>query len=270
MLLSTKVATITLAVLHFRAAVSQRPVLWADSAPIVTAPSTRLLRLTGRSGPHFVEQSSSPMSATPFIVVQISTSREPSEQPGARILQQRLQPSTPLARLGRATDDIPIDVANDVYTQIYVTPEAAVKRLIDPEFIFSATQLKAGMSLGIDGREFITDTVEWDGKVTVHFDLHVVTSIFSDAVLLKVRPVLTHNHLQRVKTFITAGLQTPLYLFNQSSDVWAQDLIEPACARMSGPDGSLSIRIVLRSAQSIRTGGRQVIELLRGKGVDGF
>ncbi|KXH40975.1 hypothetical protein CNYM01_05451 [Colletotrichum nymphaeae SA-01] len=279
MLLSTKVAIITLAVLYFRAAVSQRPILWADTnrdGAVNEADEADRAFWTP-----FREQSSSPVSATPFIVVQISTSREPFEQPGARILQRRLQTSIPQARLGRATEELPIDVAGDVFTQIYATPEAAAKRL------------KAGMYLGIDGREHITDTLEWDGKVTVHFDLHVNTSIFSNAVQLKVTPVLTHHHLQRVETLIStaaneshpvqlesvrqldkgraaAGLQTPLYLFNRSSDIWAQVYIEPAYATISGPNSAFSIRIILRSAQSTRTGGRQVFEQLRGKGMGGF
>lgn len=67
----------------------------------------------------------------------------------------------------------------------------------------------------------------------------------------------------------SAGIETPLLLFNQSSDIWAQDFIEPAYASMSGPSGPIAIMIILQSAQSTRTGGRQVFEQLRGPGVGG-
>ncbi|GJC77444.1 protein-arginine deiminase type-3 [Colletotrichum liriopes] len=128
---------------------------------------------------------------------------------------------------------VPVDVADDAFAHIYATPDAASEsvrlfvndfparagetaswRLVDPEFIFNATQLKAGIALGIDGREFVKDASKWDGKV--------------------------------------------------------KDFLEPAYASMPGPDGPISIRIMLRSPQSTRTGGRQIFEQLRGKGVGGF
>lgn len=39
---------------------------------------------------------------------------------------------------------------------------------------------------------------------------------------------------------------------------------------MPGPNGPVAIRVILRSAQSTRTGGRQVFEQLRGPGIGGF
>ncbi|KAF9872912.1 hypothetical protein CkaCkLH20_09775 [Colletotrichum karsti] len=209
-------------------------------------------------------------------------------------------------------ETLPIEVSEDAFAYIYATPETAADRVrlfvndfpslsndtsswrfIDPEFIFNSTQLRSGIALGIDGREFVKNSSKWDGKVKVHFDLYSNSTIMSDAVELKVAPVLTHHHLQRVETLVStaandsdpvqleflrqldegrkaAGLENPMYLFNQSSDIWAQDFIEPAYASMPGPNGPVSIRIMLRSAQSTRTGGRQIFEQLRGKGVGGF
>ncbi|TID04897.1 Protein-arginine deiminase type-1 [Colletotrichum higginsianum] len=219
-----------------------------------------------------------------------------------------LEPSlvAPLATL-------PVDVADDAFAYVYATPDAAADRVrlfvndypdragetaawrfVDPEFRFNATQLRAGIALGIDGREFVTDASAWDGVVRVRFDLYANDTVLSDTVELRVAPVLTHHHLQRVDELVTvaanesdpvqlafvegldrarrdAGLAAPLYLFNQSSDIWAQDFFEPAYASMPGPDGGVvAVRIMLRSAQSTRTGGRQVFEQLRGKGVGGF
>ncbi|KAH9232145.1 hypothetical protein K456DRAFT_1773092 [Colletotrichum gloeosporioides 23] len=209
---------------------------------------------------------------------------------------------------------IPLEVSNDTIAHIYATPDAASERVrlfymndssanpaetaswsfVDPEFTFNASHVQAGITLGIDGREFVKNSTKWDGKVRVHFDVHTNGTIISDAVELKVAPVLIHHHLQRVSAFVStaanesdpvqlgfigqldevrkaAGIQEPLYLFNQSDDIWAQDFVEPAYASMPGPNGQpISLRIMLRSAQSVRTAGRQVFEQLRGKGVGGF
>ncbi|KAJ5001018.1 Protein-arginine deiminase type-3 [Colletotrichum sp. SAR 10_66] len=311
MLLSTNLATIALAALHLGAATAQRPIIRADTnrdGTVNEADDADKAFWTPARGAIFLPNvgdslrrcANTDLQGNPLSNHELASCNDAS---GHLLLEPGL-----VAPLKTA----PVDVSDDVFAHIYATPKAAAKRvrlfvndfpsrasetaawrLVDPEFIFNATQLKNGISLGIDGREFVTDASEWDGKVTVHFDLHVNTTILSDAVELKVAPVLTHHHLQRVDTLISTatndsdpvqlefirqldagraatGLQTPLYLFNQSSDIWAQDFIEPAYASMPGPDGPVSIRIVLRSAQSTRTGGRQVFEQLRGKGVGGF
>ncbi|KAL4869917.1 hypothetical protein BDV12DRAFT_195920 [Aspergillus spectabilis] len=207
------------------------------------------------------------------------------------------------------------NISDGVTAHIYATPRAAYERvrifllddvenpnateswrLVDRQFNFNATQLSEGLTLGIDGREFVKDAEIWDGLVTVNFDVYDTpgsVSHVSDSVALKVAPVLTHHHLQRVERIVTtdandtspvqqyfveqldaareaAGIETPLLLFNQSSDVWAQDILEPAYVSMPGPAGPISLRIMLRSAQSTRTGGRQIMEQLRGPGVGSF
>jgi protein-arginine deiminase len=202
------------------------------------------------------------------------------------------------------------ELSDTAYANIYATPIAAYDRvrlffndspdsngsawrLVDKEFSFSAKQLQEGLILGLDSRELVMDSNVWDGVVTVRFDLIDNSSTASDAVALRLAPVLTHNHLQKVDTLISvaannttpvqerfitqldevrraADIQRPLFLFNQSDDIWAQDFIEPAFASMPGLNGSISIRIILRSAQSTRTAGRQVFEQLRGKGIGGF
>lgn len=207
---------------------------------------------------------------------------------------------------------LPMNVSADATARIYATPRAAYDhvriflldvasdmnattswRLIDQEFSFNASQLNAGMTLGIDGRGLVTDTTVWDDSATIRFDVVDGSSSASDAVALKQAPVLTHHHLQKVDILVStaanesnptqsnflrqlddargrSGIQKPILLFNQSDDIWAQDFIEPAYASMPGPHGPIAIRIMLRSAQSTRTGGRQVFEQLRGPGIGGF
>ncbi|KAI9371364.1 hypothetical protein BJX61DRAFT_511711 [Aspergillus egyptiacus] len=207
------------------------------------------------------------------------------------------------------------NISDEVTAHVYATPRAAYERvrifllddvanpnateswrLVDRQFNFNATQLRAGLILGIDGREFVKDAQIWDGHVTVNFDVYDTpgsSSHVSDSVALKVAPVLTHHHLQRVEKLVStgandtepvqqyfieqldaareaAGVEAPLLLFNQSSDIWAQDILEPAYVSMPGSEGPVSLRIMLRSAQSTRTGGRQIMEQLRGPGVGSF
>ncbi|OAL46927.1 hypothetical protein IQ07DRAFT_614124 [Pyrenochaeta sp. DS3sAY3a] len=207
---------------------------------------------------------------------------------------------------------VPMNVSSGVTARIYATPRAAYDRVrifvldnpvdrnattswrfVDQEFSFNSTQLGQGITLGIDGRELVTDASVWDGSVTVRFDVFDGAEEYSDAVALKLAPVLTHHHLQTVETLLStdgnstdpiqqnfvrqlddareaAGIANQMVLFNQSSDIWTQDFIEPAYASMPGPEGPIAIRVILRSAQATRTAGRQVFEQLRGPGIGGF
>lgn len=166
-------------------------------------------------------------------------------------------------------------------------------RLVDQEYMFNSSQLARGITLGIDGREPVRDAGVWNGSVSVVFEVIDGSERATDSVALQIAPVLTHTHLQRVETVVsTAGnssepvqasfvrqidearakarVKDPLLLLNQSDDIWAQDFLEPAYASMPGPNGPIAIRVMLRSAQSTRTGGRQIFEQLRGPGVGGF
>ncbi|BCS24489.1 protein-arginine deiminase domain-containing protein [Aspergillus puulaauensis] len=203
------------------------------------------------------------------------------------------------------------DLSSDAYGYVYATPDAAYQRvrlflkgngdsgdstawtLLDERFRLNATQLQEGLVLGLDSRELVKDSDIWDGNVVVKLDVFSGKDSGSDAVALKLAPVLTHHHLQKVDTLISvagesdaqrrflsdlndgrreAGIQTPTLLLNgtENEDIWAQDFLEPAYASMPGPDGPISIRIVLRSAQSTRVAGRQVFHSLRGEGIGGF
>lgn len=203
-------------------------------------------------------------------------------------------------------------MSEEAQARIYATPRAAYDRtrlfvledptdinsttswrLVDQESSFNSTQLRSGITLGFDGRELVTNASVWDGSVTVRFDVTDGPSKASDAVALKMAPVLTHHHLQKVETVlstdanstdpiqqnflrqldkgrVSAGVKNPILLLNRSSDIWTQDFIEPGYTSMPGPKGPIALRVILRSAQSTRTGGRQVFEQLRGPGIGGF
>ena len=163
-------------------------------------------------------------------------------------------------------------------TWTYVTPEVRV----------TAAELRAGLRLGLDGRDVIRE--DWDGRITVRFTITDGDHTSTDDVMLRAAPVLTQHHLQRVeqalvvdgnrddhnqRTFARAfvkevrkaGVTMPTYLFKDGSDVWAQDFIEPGYVSMPGPGGKPRVlRMMIRSAQMDRDAGKQVFEL-RGPGV---
>jgi protein-arginine deiminase len=171
---------------------------------------------------------------------------------------------------------------------------SSVWAVVDPQLTFNATSLRNGISLALDGRGLVTDTAVWDGTVRVVFEVTDGNQTARDVVTLKQAPVLVHHHLQRAEVVLSIapgdyqtvgsnwqfrfvrGVQdavageVPVVLFNQSTDIWAQDFFEPGYASMPGPDGPISIRILLRSAQSTRDAGRQVFSQLRSAGIGGF
>ncbi|RDA95731.1 hypothetical protein CP533_1102 [Ophiocordyceps camponoti-saundersi (nom. inval.)] len=204
---------------------------------------------------------------------------------------------------------LPIETSPEGRGRIYTSPKAATERvrifaldeisepnltsswhLVDPEFSISSSILKAGIVLRIDGREPVTDAAVWDGVVTVHFEVTDGSARASDSVVLKMAPVLTHHHLQKVETLMSvamnddnaiflkqldeareaAGIKTPLLLINDTSDLWAQDFMEPAYMSMPGPKGPISLRVMIRSWQSSRRAGRKALEQLRGPSVGVF
>ncbi|KAI3546230.1 hypothetical protein CABS03_13656 [Colletotrichum abscissum] len=137
---------------------------------------------------------------------------------------------------------IPLEVSDDTIAHIYATPDAASERVrlfylndssanpaetaswsfVDLEFTFNASHVQAGITLGIDGYEFVKDLAKWDGKVRVHFDVHANGTVVFDVVELKVAPVLNHHHLQRVSAFVSTAAKS-LILY---SSIFSADLMK--------------------------------------------
>ncbi|KAF5638783.1 arginine deiminase type-3 [Fusarium tjaetaba] len=171
---------------------------------------------------------------------------------------------------------------------------------IDNDHTFSQRELQAGLDLGIDARNTrrpkSSDTrspERWDGRVTVRFTIQVGSTKSSDTVMLRVAPVLIHHHLQMVEQVLTvqkasnpylndfanildsitkaAGLKKDLGLFlmhGKRFDKWAQDFVEPGYASMPGPNGTVSIRILIRCprARASQEGGRNLFLFVRKAG----
>ncbi|SPN99941.1 uncharacterized protein DNG_02793 [Cephalotrichum gorgonifer] len=166
--------------------------------------------------------------------------------------------------------------------------------IVDPQMSFNKTALSNGIELRIVGRGLVTDATVWNGTVNVVLETTAGNRSSVDHVAMKQAPVLVHHHLQEPEVVLTTrgdkdlspwqarfveALEEnvaemrddiPVLPFNDTMDIWAQDFLEPAYASMPGPDGPISLRVLLRSAQSTRHAGRQVFEQLRGPNVGGF
>ncbi|KAM3496956.1 hypothetical protein MY10362_009675 [Beauveria mimosiformis] len=164
---------------------------------------------------------------------------------------------------------------------------------ISSNYTFKAEDLKAGLELGIDGRD-VRRPGGWDGRVRVEFKVQDGEKVAKNSVELRVAPVLTQHHGQPLKQLLTAtgsggnaqqrfikelgdisgkaGLQTPVRVIetsrcNKHNEMWAQDFFEPGYMSIPGSNGPVSIHIMIRSAQDYRSAGRKVFQDLRSNTV---
>ncbi|KAK2761698.1 hypothetical protein FQN54_001526 [Arachnomyces sp. PD_36] len=158
------------------------------------------------------------------------------------------------------------------------------------EYEFSAEELRDGLELGIDARDTRRPEV-WDGRVSVRFEVLDGETVTTDFVNLRVAPVLTHHHAQRTLEVISTDYngpedifqkdyisnlthilgeefpELPLFLFEDSYDLWAQDFLEPGYTSMPGPNNeTIALQVMIRSAQDSREAGRLIFEQLRDTG----
>ncbi len=143
-------------------------------------------------------------------------------------------------------------------------------RRVYGDMALSSRLLRAGMQLGLDARELVTDAERsgWNGSIRLRFSVSDGSVTAFDEVAFELAPVLLYHHGQRVDTLVAAsgdGIQTsraqaaflaalndarrsskidkPLVLLNATAsymdpppadDNWAQDYFEPVYASMSG------------------------------------
>ncbi|OJD22103.1 hypothetical protein ACJ73_06551 [Blastomyces percursus] len=152
--------------------------------------------------------------------------------------------------------------------------------LITPnDHMFTNNQLQQGLNLGIDARDTRRPS-GWDGRVTVHFTVHDREDVSRQCEAASCShfmlpsfsfgPPGSHHCTKFVSAFDGAlaemNVNFPLFKFNASDDIWAQDFFEPGYTSMPGPDGPVTLRVMIRSAQDTRVAGRQVFEYLRAAG----
>jgi protein-arginine deiminase len=150
---------------------------------------------------------------------------------------------------------------------------------------FTAAQVKAGLELGIDGRD-VRRPGKWDGRVQVHFTITDGSATSTDFVELRVAPFLTHHPVQHAEQVFVArattnamgmfnadmalhtglaGIPTPPIQF-RSVETWIQDMFETGYASIPGPDGPVIIRIMMASHQR-RTASTSLFEEIRSDAV---
>ncbi|KAI1759066.1 hypothetical protein GGR53DRAFT_528064 [Hypoxylon sp. FL1150] len=197
---------------------------------------------------------------------------------------------------------VPIpDVGDDSWGTVRVSRELARKNvrifrweqsgwvITTNDYKFPTSHLREGLKLGVDARD-TRRPGGWDGRVEVHFDVQNGLSSSHDTVRLRVAPILTFHHLMPVSEVLTTNgnesvtpyqakfvsdlhsilgqsdISRPLWLFNHSDDIWAQDIVEPGYTSMPGPSSPITLQVMIRSSQGSRVAGRQVFEYLRGTG----
>lgn len=157
---------------------------------------------------------------------------------------------------------------------------------VHENYFFRSLELRAGLELGVDARD-VRRPGSWDGRTTITFSIHVREDRAFDKVALRVAPVLTHHHCQPASSVFTAkrpgsksrimgqkrftkSLRKEVQKANvdnifeiEADDRWVQDFFEPGYTSFPGPNGPISLGIMIRSGQPDRKSGRQVFAKLR-------
>ncbi|TQV93586.1 peptidylarginine deiminase [Cordyceps javanica] len=161
---------------------------------------------------------------------------------------------------------------------------------VDPDYTFSASDIKAGLELGLDGRD-VRRPDGWDGRALITFTVRDGERTATDSVQLRVAPVLTHHHDQLAKQLYVSsngqvnqkqfvedlqilasktGMESPMYVFDQREckleyypDIWTQDFFEPGYMSIPGANGPVSLRVMIRPSQYNRPTGRKLFQELR-------
>ncbi|KAG8671983.1 hypothetical protein FPOAC2_05348 [Fusarium poae] len=154
------------------------------------------------------------------------------------------------------------------------------------DHVFTAKDLSSGLELGVDARD-VRRPQGWNGYAKIQFTVTDGKAKATDAVAVRVAPVLTHHHGQHAQRIFTtgvneagfnriqeeyvadllrnvgnAGIKEPVFQFH-NQDIWTQDFFETGYASIPGPNGPVSIRIMIRSVQSTRRSGRDAFHDLR-------
>ncbi|MFF3552711.1 protein-arginine deiminase domain-containing protein [Streptomyces tsukubensis] len=180
------------------------------------------------------------------------------------------------------------------YTRLHIK-RAGKWAPVTPKTKLTAAELRAGVELGIEGLDIIRDRAVWDGRAVVRLTVVSGGKSSTDDVTLRVAPLLTHHHAQKAQRVLVTRVKGKdvdskaqqkfvkdlaghnqaaklpgMKILDGDDDIWTQDFLEPGYTSMTGPGGRpQAIRVMIRSAQSWRTAGRQVFTHLRGPGVGG-
>lgn len=213
-------------------------------------------------------------------------------------LKTRPWPKPPEDAVGAVTVEPPS--AQDYVRLFWKSGPAPADFLpVQSDTIFTREEIQAGIELGIEAKDIVRDPRRWDGYVSVRF---TVTSAragaASDAVRMRVAPVITYHHLLPVETVWVSNTKRPgnAALRRDLSgacsgtdlgapqaidvtDPWTQDFFEPAFMSMPGPSGTQHVMRVnyrspnvferLQEKRPLRPAGQFVFKM-RGRDVAGI
>lgn len=156
-------------------------------------------------------------------------------------------------------------------------------RVVTPETSFDATKLRQGITFAVEGKDIARDKKVWDGSIHLKLEWQDAGNKGYDTVAMRVAPILSHAHTDVVERLLaspstSAATETfrrdlekalsdaqqpaPLYLDPNPLDLWTQDYLEPFFASIPGPDGPVSMRVLLRSNQPRKEAHLQLYTLL--------
>ncbi|HWD78219.1 MAG TPA: protein-arginine deiminase family protein [Kribbella sp.] len=182
------------------------------------------------------------------------------------------------ADLAPLSIDADRNLSGDATGTITIAP--ADKARVFPSTV-TADDLRRGVRLRLEGRDIVRDPKKWDGQITVTLSVTDHGRTATDAVRMRVAPLILQNDLQPAQT-VLAGRpntgqgwwgQTPPYQqgapgewpqfaktlrkatevrFVQGTpegwkDLWLQDSFEPATVSMPAVGGPHTMRILIRS-----------------------
>lgn len=187
------------------------------------------------------------------------------------------------------------------YARLWVERDGTWTSLGDSGTL-TAAELRKGAKLALEGRDVIRDKTVWNGVVTV-----TLQAGGTDAVQLRVAPLIMQNDLKAPKKVVTSEPATPEYRAGYdeflatlrkaattaglpesavttvvNDDRWFQDIFEPTTASTPGPGGKPQVmHVLLRSANyfpgaewqgeyyppALRQAGKVAFQALRGPNV---
>ncbi|MDU0968384.1 MAG: protein-arginine deiminase family protein [Actinomycetaceae bacterium] len=176
--------------------------------------------------------------------------------------------SSPLPKLrDSASATLSVDKASA--TKVHVFAKRGDEwTLVTPTTQFSAADLKAGLTLGLEGTDVVRDG-SWDGSVAVTLTITDGKARKALTATLREAPLVTQNHTETIQTLLTPTGKashfeqtmvdelgklgkangTEVKPFTPSSDVWTQDSFEPMYQSMPTADGPRTMRVLLRTDQ---------------------
>lgn len=202
----------------------------------------------------------------------------------------------------QATGKIAVNDKASPYVRLFVADQGSFKVLQPATYLFTATQLRAGVELAVEGKDVVRDSAVWDGFADITLTVQGIpqTGSLSDTVRMRLAPLITRHHLdlpeivyasyaagdadsealvRDLQTAMTAAqIQNPLVKL-PIQDQWTQDLFETAYMAMPAVGGLHAIHVNIRSANvdeptntknPLRPGGQVVFTQLRGKDVAGI